>query len=246
VSVVDGVRGRSAVARARRGRKRARVGARASRITVRVGRAASLPTLIALGLSGCGLLFPSPPAASEAGTAPPPPVVPELPVGLGTLRQNEVSMYLRRGELQVRVTPLDESVIGVTAPDTYERLSALARGHQEIFRERTGSAVPFQLFLVSLYTESVEVTFEPEALTIVNRGLRYRPVAIRAVTPGWETRRISPRQALLAIYAFTNDLDLEREVEVEYQEVRSRDWGEILIEIQRARARMRARTAFPD
>jgi hypothetical protein len=166
-------------------------------------------------------------------------------VGLGTLRQNEISMYLRRGELQVRVTPLDESVIGVTAPDTYERLAALARGHQEIFRERTGAAVPFQLFLVSLYTESVEVAFEPEALTIVSRGLRSRPVAIRAVTPGWETRRIFPRQTLLAVYAFTSDLDLEREVEVEYLEVRSRDWGAILIEIQRERARMRARTAFP-
>jgi hypothetical protein len=204
-------------------------------------------TALAAGLSGCGLLFPSAPPAEPAGSADlPPAVTPELPVGLGTLRQNEVSMYLRRGELQVRVTPLDESVIGVTAPDTYDRLSALARGHQEIFRERTGSAVPFQLFLVSLYSESVEVAFEPEALTIVNRGLRYRPVAIRAVTPGWETRRIFPRQTLLAIYAFTNDLDLEREVEVEYLEVRSRDWGGILIEIQRERARMRARTAFPD
>jgi hypothetical protein len=201
-----------------------------------------------VGPSGCGLLFPGVPPASDTGLAGSSPelVAPELPVGLGTLRQNEISMYLRRGELQVRVTPLDESVIGVTAPDTYERLSALARGHQEIFRERTGSAVPFHLFLISLYTESVEVTFEPEALTIVNRGLRYRPVAIRAVTPGWETRRIVPRQTLLAIYAFTNDLDLERDVEVEYLEVRSRDWAEILIGIQREQARMRARTAFPD
>ncbi len=131
-------------------------------------------------------------------------------------------------------------------PVLVERLSALARGHQEIFRERTGSAVPFQLFLISLYTESVEVAFEPEALTLVSRGLRYRPVAIRAVTPGWETRRLFPRQTLLAVYAFTNDLDLEREVEVEYLEVRSRDWGGILIEIQRERARMRARSVFPD
>ena len=149
--------------------------------------AAALP----LALMGCGLLFPAVPedatpegprvtlnaGASEA--------IRDLSGGLGTLRQNEVSVTLRRGELQIRVTPLDESVILVTAPDTYERLSALGRGHQEIFAERTGSAVPFQLFLVSLFSESTEVAFEPEALTLVNRGLRYRPAEIRAVTPGW-------------------------------------------------------------
>ncbi len=201
-----------------------------------------------LALPGCGLLFPGVPETT-AGPDPGPtrsleaggPIT-DLPVGLGTLRQNEVSVTLRRGELQIRVTPLAESVIRVTAPDTHERLSALGRGHQEIFRERTGAAVPFQLFLVSLFSESTEVTFEPEALTLVNRGLRYRPAEIRAVTPGWDSRLLTPREALMAVYAFPHDLDLELELEVEYQEVRSRAWQEILPLIQRERARLRARS----
>ena len=211
-----------------------------------------LSGIIGLGiiglLSGCGLLFPGVPESGTPGQpgsvlAPLAPVDPasDLPSGFGTLRQNEVSVTLRRGELQIRVTPLEESIIRVTAPDTYERLSALGRGHQEIFRERTGAAVPFQLFLVSLFSESTEVGFEPEALTLVNRGLRYRPAEIRAVTPGWDTRLLTPREALMAVYAFSHELDLELEVEVEYQEVRSREWQDILPLIQRERARVRSR-----
>ena len=200
-----------------------------------------------LALLGCGLLFPGVPenatsvnrelSRDSAGSEP----IDDLPVGLGTLRQNEVSVTLRRGELQIRVTPLNESVIRVTAPDTYERLSALGRGHQEIFAERTGAAVPFQLFLISLFSESTELVFEPEALTLVNRGLRYRPAGIRAVTPGWNSRLLAPRRALMAVYAFSHDLDLEQAVEVEYQEIRSRSWQDILPVIQRERSRVRAR-----
>jgi hypothetical protein len=197
-------------------------------------------------LGGCGLLFPGAPAGGPVGDplsvgddSPQTPV--EVPPGFGTLRQEEVSVLLRRGELQIRITPLDEAVIRLTAPDTYERLSALGRGHQEIFRERTGTAVPFQLFLVSLYSESTEVNFEPEALTLVNRGLRYRPVEIRPVTPRWDSRVLIPREALLAVYAFPYDLDLEQEMEVEYQEVRSRMWQEVLPVIQREQALVRAR-----
>lgn len=218
-----------------------------------MSRPLALP-LVVLATSGCGLLFPGPPD----GVAPSPPdderEVPgfpgadgasELPAGFGTLRQADISVDLRRGELQLRLTPLAESVTRVTAPDTHERLSALARGHQEIFRERTGSAVPFQLFLVALHSETAEVAFEPEDLTLVSRGLRYRPVEIRGVTPGWDRGRLVPRQTLLAVYAFPGELDLERDLEVEYQEVRSREWQRILPVIQAERARVRAR-ALPE
>jgi hypothetical protein len=208
-----------------------------------------LPAVLALlaAVPGCGLLFPGP-----GGAPRPAPEAREaqneredadrdLPVGHGTLRQEEVSVDLRRGELQIRVTPLTESVTRVTAPDTHERLSALARGHQSIFRERTGSAVPFELFLVALFSETGEVTFEPEDLNLVSRGIRYRPVEIRPVTPGWDRRHIQPRQTLMAVYAFPADVDLERDLEVEYQEVRSRAWERIYPIIQAERARVRAR-----
>ncbi|MEX0935639.1 MAG: hypothetical protein WD013_01960, partial [Gemmatimonadota bacterium] len=98
-----------------------------------------------------------------------------------------------------------------------------------------------QLFLVSLFSESTEVAFEPEALNLVNRGLRYRPAEIRAVTPGWDSRVLQPQRVLMAVYAFPRDVDLERTLEVEYQEIRSREWQQILPTVQRERARLRSR-----
>ncbi|MEX0935423.1 MAG: hypothetical protein WD013_00875, partial [Gemmatimonadota bacterium] len=124
--------------------------------------------LLMVGSTGCGLLFPgvsNPDSPRDPGSTrgldTDPVVESQLPTGLGTLRQDDISITLRRGDLQIRVTPLEESITRLTAPDTYERLSALERGHQDIFRETTGSAVPFQLFLVSLFSESTEVAFEP-------------------------------------------------------------------------------------
>jgi hypothetical protein len=204
--------------------------------------------------TGCGLLFegPAPSTPRSTGTSQvasgeepveltAPDSVGAERVGLGTLRQHEVSVYLRRGDLQLRVTPLDEGVIHVTAPDTYERLAALRTGHQRIFRERTGSAVAFQLFLVAVHSEPTRVSFEPEDLTLVSRGLRYRPVEIRAVTPRWSRQQVGPRETLMAVYAFPADVDLEGALEVEYQEVRDRSWERILTQVQAERFRIRAR-----
>lgn len=149
---------------------------------------------------------------------------------------------LRRGELQMQITPLSEAVIRVTAPDTYERLSALGRGHQRIFRERTGSAVSFQLFLVSVHSEATRSSFEPEDLNLVSRGIRYRPVDVRPITPRWDRQEVGPRETLMAIYAFPPEVDLDDALEVEYQEVRDRSWERILPRIEAERFRLRTRT----
>lgn len=211
------------------------------------GRFASVSLLLAAaaltGTAGCGLIFSEEDAVrmhqrgsgAVQGTD-----EADIPAGEGTLRQTDISVYLRRGELQMRITPLDESVIRTAAPDLYEQLSALGAGHQRIFRERTGSALPFQLFLVAVHSEAVPVEFEPRDLTLVSRGLRYRPVDIRAITPNWSRQRIQPRETLLAIYAFPPEVDLEGALEVEYQEVRDRSWEQALSRIRAERNRIRS------
>ncbi len=211
--------------------------------------AGRLAPAVAVILSGCGLLVSEAPVSPEeeepgrtAVAIPEASTGDTLPEGLGALRQDEISIDLRYGELQIKITPLHESVIRTTAPDTHERLSALARGHHQIFEERTGSALPFQLFLVALYTEAVEVAFEPEDLNLVSRGLRFRPVEIRPVTRAWDSRRIQPREVLMAVYAFPPQVDLEGDLEVEFREIRSREWGRILLDVEVERGRIRARS----
>ncbi len=48
-----------------------------------------------------------------------------LPPGLGTLHQDQISLRLQSGDLLIKITPLDEGIIRLTAPDTYERLRGL-------------------------------------------------------------------------------------------------------------------------
>ncbi len=196
-------------------------------------------------LAGCGLLFRGAPPgvqdgaqeeASESRDEEP------LPPGFGTLRQDDVTVTLLRPDMQIKVTPLAESITRVTAPDTYERLASLARAHRETMERRNPGLREAELFLVSLFSELPDVAFEPEDLNLVSRGFRYRPLAIVPVTPGWVSRRLQPRRTEMAVYAFDPGLDLETDLEVEYRETRSRSWDGILpqVEAERARARSRA------
>jgi len=202
---------------------------------------------------GCGLLFPDPGPGSPFREEDPGLRTrsaaegelweePALPLGLGTLRQEEISVDLRRGELQIRVTPLAESVTRTAAPDTWERLSNLARSYRDLWIRETGSDPEWQLFLVAFYSSSLTLPFEPGALSLVSQGVRHRPLDIRPISPSWTFQRVLPREPQLGLYAFPLGVDLEGDLAVEYQETRSLDWERVLPLIQTERGRIRART----
>ena len=192
----------------------------------------SLTGSLALALlAGCAL----PPGS--VGT-----VTPETlpPPGSGTLYQDEVTVSLVSGALQIKVTPLSESVTRTTAPDTYRRLSGLA-GRFGPEAARTSPSGPPELFLVSFYSDTPDVPFVPEELQLISQGSRFRPQAILPVTPGWGQRRVSQRVTEMAVYAFDPGVDLESSLVVAYGLVESAAWDGILPRVQAERARARAR-----
>jgi hypothetical protein len=214
--------------------------------------------LVAALLAGCGLLFAEGEGGdrSPSGATPPTPdarvlqlpfeapgqeALSELPSGLGTLRQDQISIRLRRGEVEILVVPLEEAVIRTASPDTWERLSALGEGHRRWFRDRTGTEGAFRLFLVALYSESITEPFEEEELVLVSGGLRTRAVGIRGITPTWDQQRLLPGEAQMAVYAFPPEISLGPDLEVEYREIRTREWSRILPLVQSEQARIRAR-----
>jgi hypothetical protein len=164
----------------------------------------------------------------------------ELPVGYGTLRQDDVTLSLRSGDLLIKVTPLDESITRLTAPDTYDRLSGLARSARESIEARTGMREP-ALFFVSVFSNAPNVPYEPEDLNLMNRGMRHRPVTIQPLTPGWGTQRLEQRQTRSAVYAFDQGIDLESDLQVEYQGARNDVWSRMIPMLQAERARVQAR-----
>jgi hypothetical protein len=166
-----------------------------------------------------------------------------VPPGYGTLRQDEVTVDFRVGALLIKVTPLAEAVTRLTAPDTYERLSGLARSYGGARDTPPGSRE--LLFLVSFFSYEPDVVFQPEDLLLVNQGLRYRPRTIRAVTPGWGAQRLGQQETQLAIYAFDPAIDLGTDLEVEYRDTRDTSWEAILPVIQAERAKVLARAGGP-
>lgn len=194
-------------------------------------RAAS--TLAALAaVAGCALPAGTP-GAGEPGLLPSP--------GYGTLRQEEISVSLTSGDLQILVTPLAESVTLVAAPDTYRRLSGLAARHGPEAERATGTGEP-SLFLVSFFTEAASASFVPEEVQIVSRGVRLRPGAILPITPAWGQMRLRQRETEMAVYAFPERVDLEADLVVAYGLEESGGWAAILPRIQAERARARARS----
>ncbi len=208
------------------------------------GRARRFLVACLLAPAGCGGTLPG--AGPGARSAPAPSAAGRTehealpPAGYGTLREAEITIAFSVGDLRIRVTPLAESVIRTTAPDTYRRLSRLAASHRPA-AAREGGAASSRLFLVSLFSDVPGVTFEPYDLEIVSQGLRHRPLAVLPVTPGWEEHRLGQRITEMAVYAYDDGVDLEQDMVVEFGAARSDAWSVILPRVRAERARVRAR-----
>ena len=165
-----------------------------------------------------------------------------VPPGYGTLTQADFTLELRSGALQIQVTPLAESVIRLAAPDTYERLAGLSASAGAALQSWAREGSP--LFLVSMFSRAPTITYEPENLHIVNGGLRYRPTAIEAITPGWGGQRLRQEETQIAVYVFEPGIELEIGLLVEYEGVTNSGWDNILNRLESERARARARVGF--
>lgn len=146
-----------------------------------------------------------------------------------------MSLSLRDEDLVIRVVPLEESVIRLTAPDTYRRLRGVRATYgADLAPDGAGAS----LFLVSIFSRSPGVEYEPQELNLLDRARRFRPLAIRPVTPGWGGRRLPQEEVRTAVYAFAREIDLESaELVFTYRGVESSGWGEVLrrLEIERTR-----------
>lgn len=196
------------------------------------GLLAVLSAACAPGLPGTGgEAEPTPVAVSGDAMVPP---------GFGSLRQEEITLTFQDGPLQVKMTPLEEWILRLTAPDTYHRLSELAASHRHEAVRRARLADP-TLVLVSFFGREQGASYEPEDVTLLNRGRRFRPVLILPVTGGWGTQRLNVRETQMAVYVFDEAIDLDMGLVAEYGEVRNTAWDGVLQVLQTELARARAR-----
>lgn len=205
------------------------------------GRALTL-FAFAVSIAGCatGSMSGAPPSASETEHQEEESLM--VPPGYGTLLQDQISLRLQSGDLLIKVTPLDEAIVRLTAPDTYERLKGLAEIHGPR-ASGTSRTADTSLFLVSLFSYQPDITYEPEDLNLINRGLRMRPLGIAAITPSWGTQRLGQQETRMAVYAFDGGMEWETDLVAEYQQLRNRIWQDQVVPVLQAeRTKVRARS----
>lgn len=164
------------------------------------------------------------------------------PAGYGSLRQDEFSVEIEDVNLHVKVTPMDERVTRLAAPDTYNRLRALAGsrwGQADGMTEGQGA----ELFLVSFFSRDQNVAYRPEELRITHRGRTLQPAGIVPLTTGWGRQLLQPQQTQSAIYVFEPSFDYDLPLVVRYGMRESDDWHRVIlprIEEERTRVESRA------
>lgn len=184
-----------------------------------------------------GTAYTQPVGSSNTEMLPPP--------GLGTLRQDDFTVALQAGQVQVKTTPLAEAVIRLAAPDTYQRLHRLVESRSDQIRQlaqRNGLRQDPLVVQVSFFTREVQAAFDPTGLVILSKGMLYRPVGILPISPEWGREQLRQQQQQSALYLFDPAIDLNVTFQVEYGGTASLDWGNIVPRLEAERARVLGRT----
>jgi hypothetical protein len=169
-----------------------------------------------------------------------------IPAGLGTVRQDSISIMLQPEGVRVTAIPLDETVIRVLAPDSYRSLHAVLESkRQQVMQRATvrGIREP-QVWYVRFYGLAPDARFVPTDFTVTSGGREYRPFDVIPLTPGFGTQRLQPRELQAALLLFEDGLDVSQTLVVTMGSQRNTDWETILLRtIDPERAAIRARAA---
>ena len=201
-------------------------------------------SLVALGIAALGAC--SPP--SKGGTTAVVPVEDSsahtgIPVGYGSLRQDDIAIRLEPEGMIVRAIPLDENVIRLLTPDSYRALRDLQESNRraiEAITRRSGNRAP-DLWYVSFYGLQDNARFTPMDLTITSGGQDFRPIDVIPLSAGFGEQRLRQRETQSAVYVYPGDIDVDHPLTVTFQGLQSSVWELLLQRIERERALVRAR-----
>jgi hypothetical protein len=195
--------------------------------------------LLSLAIPACGLpgagATPSPASAQTVDVQ-----QPMVRAGFGTLKFDEITISMRVDALLVKVTPLDEGVIRLLAPDTYERYHALAERRREEAAAAT-RGIPPELFLVSFYSYEPDVEYQPEDLQLSNQGRLLRAVKIMPITGSFGRQRLAQQENQSAIYVFDEPINYGLRLVVRYGLKEDASWSSIIQKLEVERSKVRAK-----
>ncbi len=171
-----------------------------------------------------------------------------VPVGLGTLKQEDLAIVLQPNGVRVTAIPLDENVIRTLAPDSYRTLHAtLETKRQQVMQIASLRGVRDPRVWYVVFTGLVpDARFIPTDITVTSGGREYRPIDVIGLSNGFSEHRLQPRETQRALLIFDESLDVAQSIVVIMGSERNTDWStdrsdSILSRIEAERAQIRAR-----
>ncbi len=196
---------------------------------------------VLLGAAAVAVLLLSPGARAGAQQADTTMLV---PAGYGTLRQDDLALKVGVNALQVRVIPLDESVIRTLSSDSWRALRDLReskRAALDAIRRRTGLPALSLWYVTFFNVEQGEARFSPMEVVLTSVGRDFRPLDVLPLTPGFGEQRLRQREVQSAVYAFDPQVDVNQPLVLTVEASQSSEWATILKRLERERALIRSR-----
>jgi len=210
----------------------------------RVAVAASSAVLCAI--SACAGSNPAPQTARPVERqAESPRDTAQIPIGLGTLRQEDIAIILQPEGVHAEAFPLDEPVLRTLAPDSYRTLRARLDASRAQIAQRAavrGIRNPHVWFL-RFYGLAPDARFVPTDITVSSGGREFRPFDVIPISAGFGTQRLQPRETQTGLLLFDEGLDVGQPLVVTMGSERNTDWDGILRRVDAERAAIRGRAS---
>lgn len=173
-----------------------------------------------------------------------------IPPGYGKLNQDDITLRLVAGALEVRFVPLDEKVIRLLAPDAYRALRDIREsrraGIDSVARQGGSSAPGFAL--VSFFAARDGQRFEPQDLKLTLLNQEFRAVGTVPVSANFTSQQLTTRGQASAIFIFEMPIPVTQQFTLGYGMVRTDAWSSRISTIEREQDRiiLRIRAARTD
>lgn len=165
------------------------------------------------------------------------------PMGLGSLKQEQISVTIANSQLTVRFQPLNEELLRLLAPDAYRVLSGMIAKNRAAIDSisRYAGASQAGLLLLTVYANSPDARFDPTLVGVTVNTRRIEPIGILPLDANFSRQQLAVRTVGMGLFVFSEPLPVYSPLVFTYGSVAAEGWVGMIPTFDRELARVSAR-----
>jgi hypothetical protein len=163
-----------------------------------------------------------------------------LPTGRGRLRLDDITLTWTSGTLQIRLTPLDERVLRLLAPDGYAAMRAQLQAVQpriDTIAMMAGVREP-GVALVVFHAVAPGTRFDPRLLNLTVRGQQLRPIGTIPLSGAFSNQQLDVRDQAIGLVLFSQPIPVTEAFGASYAGSSNNSWDQRLTRFDAERTRI--------